>query len=171
MKNKKLSNLFAFSSSVLGALWLGAYVTRLMLTYNLFKEGELVLKNFINNANIVGVFQAFEPLYYITFISYLIFVICFTLFLIFSKLSFKKNGWLFIVSIIIYFTLPFEVILMAIDYKIILMSIAGNFNSELILALIIERLQILDGFSVILILCYLSIPYFLIYRPFSKKED
>jgi hypothetical protein len=171
MKNKKLSYPFAFASSIFGVLWLGAYVTRLILTYNLFKEGELVLKNFINNSNIVGVFRAFEPLYYITFITYLIFIICFTLFLISAKLNYKKNGWLFIVSIIVYFTLPFEVILMAIDYKIILMSLAGNFNSELILALMIERLQILDGFSVILILCYLSIPYFLIFRPFSKKED
>jgi len=171
MKNKKISNVLAFASLVFGALWLGAYVTRLILTYNLFKEGELVLKYFVNNTNITGIFQAFEPLYYITFITYPIFIICFTLFLFSSGLSFKENGWLFITSIIIYFTLPFEAILMAIDYKIIVMNLAGNFDSEVTLTLITERLEILGGFSVILILCYLSIPYFLIFRPFSLKEN
>jgi len=171
MKNKKLANLLAYASLVFGALWLGAYLTRLILTYNLFKEEELILKYFVNNTNITGIFQAFEPLYYITFITYLIFIICYTLFLISARLSFKQNGWLFITSIIIYFTLPFEVILMGIDYKIIEMNLAGNFNSEETLKLIIERLEILDGFSVILILCYLSIPYFLIFRPFSIKKN
>lgn len=171
MKSKKILNLLAFASLVFGALWLGAYTTRLILTYNLFKEGELVLKYFVNNSNITEIFQAFEPLYFITFITYLIFIICFTIFLISSRLRFKENGWLFIISIIIYFTLPFEAILMAIDYKLILMHITGNFNSEIALTLIIERLETLGGFSVILILCYLSIPYFFIFKPFTLKED
>ena len=170
MKNKKLSNLFAFTALVFGVLWLGSYVTRLILTYNLFREGELVLKNFINNSNISGIFQAFEPLYYITFVTYVVLIICFTLFLISSKLKFKENGWLFIMAIIIYFTLPFEAILMTIDYKIILIYLAGNIDSELILSLILDRLQTLGGFSVIIILCYLSIPYFLVFKPFSLKE-
>jgi hypothetical protein len=60
---------------------------------------------------------------------------------------------------------------MAIDYKLILMHITGNFNSEITLTLIIERLEILGGFSVILILCYLCIPYFFIYKPFTVKAD
>jgi hypothetical protein len=171
MKNKKLSNSLAFVSIVLGALWLGAYVTRLILTYNLFEEGEFKLKNFINSTNLGGIFLAFEPLYYITFITFVLFIICFTLFLISSSLRFKENGWLFIISIIIYFTLPFEVILMTIDYKIISSYFAGNFNSELTLTLSIERLQLLGGFSVILILCYLSIPYFIIFRPFSVNNQ
>ena len=47
MKNNKLSNIFAYLSISFGAIWLGAYITRLILTYNLFKEDELVLKNFI----------------------------------------------------------------------------------------------------------------------------
>jgi hypothetical protein len=170
MKNKKLSNLFAFSALLFGALWLGTYITRLILTYNLFREGELVLKKFINNSNISGIFQAFEPLYYISFVTYVILVICFTLFLISFELKLKENGWLFIISVIIYFTLPFEAILMAIDYKIILLYLTGNIDSELTLSLILDRLQTLGGFSVIIILCYLSIPYFLVFKPFSLKE-
>ena len=170
MKNKKLSNLFAFTALVFGAIWLGSHITRLILTYNLFREGELVLKNFINNSNINGIFQAFEPLYYITFVTYVLVVICFTLFLISSSLRLKANGWLFIIAVIIYFTLPFEAVLMTIDYKIILLYLTGNIDSELTLSLILDRLQTLGGFSVIIILCYLSIPYFLIFKPFSLKE-
>lgn len=170
MKNKKLSSYLAFASAVFAAIWLGAYITRLILTYNLFEEGELVLKYFVNDTNISGIFQAFEPLYYITFITYVVFIFCFTLFLVLSGLPFKKNGWLFIISLIIYFTLPFEIVLMTIDYRIISLYLSGNYDSGSVLKLVIERLQVLGGFSVILILCYLSIPYFLILRPFSAKE-
>ena len=105
MKNIKLSGIFAFFSLSFGAIWLGAYVTRLILTYNLFKEGELVLKNYITESNILGIFEALSPLYYITSVTYLLLMICFTLFLIFSKIRFKQNGWLFIVTVIIFGTL------------------------------------------------------------------
>jgi hypothetical protein len=172
MEKNKLSNLFAFISLVTGAIWFGAYISRLILTYNLFIEGELVLKNFINDTNIHGIFLAFEPMYYITFVTYLIFIVCFTLFLVFSKLKLKENGWLFIIAVIIYFTMPFEVILMVKDYNILLLYITGGLRTDLTLSLIIERLQMLGGFSVILILCYLSIPYFIVFRPFtSLRKD
>ncbi|MBT8378612.1 MAG: hypothetical protein KJN64_05245 [Ignavibacteria bacterium] len=171
MKNKKFSNLFAAVSLISGVLWFGFYLTRLILTYNLFEEGELVLKNFINNSSISGIFQSFEPLYYLTFVTYIILIICFTLFLVSSRLKLKENGWLFIITIIIYFTLPFEAILMAVDYRLILMHIAHNFNSDLALTLTIDRLENLGGFSVIIILCYFSIPYFLIFKPFSAIKD
>jgi hypothetical protein len=171
MKNKNLSNVFAFISLGFGAIWFGSYITRLILNYNLFIEGELVLKNYINNNNISGILEALAPLFYITSITYVIFIICFTLFLVTSKIKLKENGWLFIITVIIFFTFPFEVALMTIDYKLIILHISNNFDSELALTLIIERLQMLSSFSVILILSYFIIPYFLVFRPFSVKKD
>jgi hypothetical protein len=171
MKNKKVSNLFATVSLISGAMWFGTYFTRLVLSYNLFEEGELVLKSFINNENINGIFQSFEPLYYLTFVTYTVLIICFTLFLISSGIKFKSNGWLFIISIIIYFTLPFEVILMSVDFKIILMHISNSFDSDLALKHTIDRLNTFGGFPVIIILSYLTVPYFLVFKPFSVNQD
>lgn len=168
MKKKNLSNSFAYIALVFGAIWLGAYITRLILTYNLFEEDELILKSFIDNTNAGGIFQALSPIVYITSLTYVIFIISFTVFLISAGIKLKESGWLFIIVCIIYFTLPFEIFLMTIDYKLILLYTSKNFDSVASLQLIIERLQLFSSIPVIIILCYLTIPYFLIFKPLTS---
>jgi hypothetical protein len=170
MENKKLSNYFAYLSIVSVTVWLGAYITRLLLTYNLFKEGELVLKSFIDNTNAPALLQVLSPLVYLTFVTFCVFIISLTFYLLTAKVKFKENGWLFIIVMIVYLTLPFEIFLMTFDYKLMILYAAKNFDLNVSLPLIIDRLQSLSGFSVILVLCYLTIPYFLIFKPFSKSK-
>jgi len=170
MKNKNLSNSFVYLSLVSGAVWLGAYITRLILSYNLFKEGELFVKSFIDSTNAPGILQVLSPLVYLTSVTFCVFIICFTCYLLSSGVKIKENGWLFIIVIIVYLTLPFEIFLMTVDYKLMILYAAKNFDLNASLPLIIDRLQSLGSFSVILVLCYLTIPYFLIFKPFSKSK-
>jgi hypothetical protein len=170
-KEKKLAPVFGYIALASGSIWLGAYISRLLTTYQMFEATELVLKNYITNANLPAIIQTTFPLVNLTFFSYLILIISFTLFVIFTNMKFKENGWLLIVSLIIYLTLPLESILLMIDYKLIVLFLNEQFASEDVLKLIIERITMLSSFPIILLLSYLSIPYFLIFKPFTLKSE
>lgn len=166
-KNSNLSLVFGYLALTFGSIWFGAYVARLLTTYQMFEETELVLKNYITSTNLSAIFQTNLPLVNLTFYSYIVMLIAFTLFLISSRIKLKKNGWLLIVTLIIYLTLPLESLLLMIDYKLIVLFMNAQFGSEQILSLIIERMSKLSSFPIILILSYLTIPYFLVFKPFT----
>ncbi|NWG27772.1 MAG: hypothetical protein HXY48_04475 [Ignavibacteriaceae bacterium] len=175
MKNSnKLSSAFGYIALTSGSIWFGSYLSRLLITFQMFEETELVLKNYITDKNLSAIFQTIFPLVNLSFYSYLVMVISFTLFLIFSKLKFKQNGWLLIITLIIYLTFPLESILLITDYKLILLFLQEQFGSEQILQFTIERINKLNGFPIIMLLSYFTIPYFLIFKPFtvaSKDEN
>jgi len=135
----------------------------------MFEETEFILKNYITDNNLTAIFQSTFPLVNLTFYSYIAMIIAFTLFLILSSLKLKEDGWLLIVSLIIYLTLPLEFLLLMTDYKLIVLFMNEQFGSEQILHLTIERMSNLSSFPIILILSYLSIPFFLVYKPFTLK--
>jgi len=168
-KKSKLSSAFGYIALTSGSLWFGAYVARLLTTYQMFEDTEFVLNNYINSTNLPAIIQTTFPLINLTFYSYIIMIISFTLFLISSKLKLKKNGWLLIVSLIIYLTLPFESLLLFIDYKLIVLFLNQQFNSEKVLVLIIERMSNLNSFPIILVFSYLAIPFFLVFKPFTLE--
>jgi hypothetical protein len=168
--NNKSSLFFGYLALTSGSIWFGAYAARLLTTYQMFEETEFILRNYINSSNLSAIFQTNYPLVILTFVSYLLMIIAFTVFLIFSKIKLKENGWLLIVSLIIYLTLPFESVLLMIDYKLIVLFMNKQFASENVLMLIIDRMTKLNSFPIILILSYLSIPFFLVFKPFTLKN-
>ena len=156
-----------------GSIWFGAYLARLLTTYQLFKETELILKDFLNSSNLPAVNEVLSPLIYLTTVSYLIMIVSFTIFLLMTNLRLKENGWLFIIAAIIYITLPFESVLITVDYKLMNLFMTGDFGSKAI-KLVTERLTRLSSVPIILILSYISIPFLLVFKPFtlkSKDED
>lgn len=168
-KNSKSSLVFGYLALTSGSIWFGAYVSRLLTTYQMFQETGYTLKDYISNANLSTIFQTTFPLVNLTFYSYIVMTISFTLFLILSRLKLKENGWLLIIALIIYLTLPLESLLLITDYKLIVLFLNEQFGSEQILKLVIERLSKLSSFPIILILSYLTIPYFLVFKPFTLK--
>ena len=170
-KNSKLSSVFGYLALTSGSIWFGAYIARLLTTYQMFEATELTLKNFITSTNLPAIIQTTFPLVNLTFFTYLILIISFTLFIISTKMKFKENGWLLIISLILYLTLPFESVLLIIDYKLLVLFLNEQFASEEVLKLIIERITVLSSFPIILLLSYLSIPYFLVFKPFILKSE
>jgi len=92
------------------------------------------------------------------------------LFLLTSKISLRQNGWLFIISVIVYFTLPFEIVLMLIDWDLIQIFSSSSTLDQAAVGLIVKRIESLQGFPLIIIICYLAIPYLLIFKPFDLKR-
>jgi len=168
-KENTITKIFAYISLTSGSIWLGAYISRLLTTYQMFEATELKLKSYITDSNISSIFQTTYPLVNLSIFSYLIMIFSFTIFLTLTKIKLKENGWLFIITMIIYITLPFEIILLLIDYKLFIIFMNEQFTSELILQLVTERITMLSSFPIILLLSYLSIPYFLIFKPYTKK--
>ena len=166
----KLSKIFLFICITAGAIWLGSYIARLTVTYQLFRDNYFNLKTYINSNNLSGILTALNEGIFLQVVLYAVFIISFFIFLISSKINLKQNGWLFRVAIIIFVTLPFEVYLNTIDYKIITSVFQTGFNAGQILNLYIERFKILGSFPIVEVLCYFAVIYFIIFQPFKMKE-
>jgi hypothetical protein len=172
MKNlNKIAKTFAFLSCLSGILWVGSYLLRLLISYQLFQERDFLLKEYYNKQNIDAVLKTLLPAFSTTFILYIVFILSFIVFLISSKINFKENGWLFITAALVFITFPFEVYLMVIDYKIILLLNSGIFESNQVLSLITDRFKLLSSFPIIHVLCYFAIIFIIIFQPLKLKSS
>lgn len=169
-KLSKISKIFLFLFVVSGAIWLGSYITRLSLFYQIFQPEEFALKEFVSDQNIAGIFQTLIAAVSINLIFYLVMIIAFVLFLITSKLSLKLNGWLFISTVLIFISLPFELDLMLIDYKLVMMVFNGNFDSKEILNLVVKRFTVLSSFPIVEILSYFAVIYLFLFQPLKSTN-
>jgi hypothetical protein len=169
-KESILVNILASLSVLSGALWIGAYTERLFVTFMMFKEEGLILKDYINDNNLAGILTTISPSIVLSFIFYTVFIISFSLFLVTTKLKLKQNGWLFIITLLVFVTLPFETYLMTFDYKMILEILSGGLNSNYLLGLIIDRFRLLNSFPIIIIFTYLTFPFFIVIKPFILKK-
>ncbi len=165
----KPAKLFAFITLSALAVWIGSYLTRLVLVYNLFEGPELQLKYYVNNQNLNGILQSLVPAILTHFISYIVFLVAFLIFLIISKLSLKANGWLFIILVIVIVTLPFETYLMSIDFRTVNHLLFNNFDENQIINLLRDRIKVLSSFPIVIFLSYISFFYFIIFQPLTKK--
>ena len=167
----KTSKIFAYIAVLTCSIWIGAYLSRLFLSYQLFEVQDLSLKPYISSANLAGILITMLPSITTTFVVYICFILSIALFFIFSRIKLRDNGWLFIIAAIILITLPFEIYLMTIDYSIILQLNHGLFNTSEIVDLFVKRIKVLGSFPLIEVFCYMSFYYFLLFRPLTKNEN
>jgi len=171
MKNiSTFSKVFAVLSLIAAAIWVGSYLSRLFLVYQLFEGPDLILKSYITNENVNGILFSILPSFVVHFIAFIVMFISTIFFYITSKINLRYNGWLFIILIAIIITTPFEIYLMLIDYKIIMMLNNGSFDSNTVISLLRDRIKDLSSYSIVAILTYLSFYYFIVFQPLTKKD-
>lgn len=172
-----MKNLNIFSKTILlfttifFTVWLGGYIARQIAVYQLFDPVELNLKTFYNTNNLPSAISLLVPLIISNLITYTCFLLFFLIFIVVSKINLRKNGWLFIITLIIIITAPFEIYLSLIDYKIIRLGLANINEANSILELIKERLTKLNSFSLIEIFSYLSILFLILFKPLQKSNE
>ena len=93
------------------------------------------------------------------------------LFYLTNNLRLRFNGWLFIILIAVLITLPFEIYLMLIDYKVIITLLNSSFDSAQIILLLRDRIKDLSSFPIVVLLTYLSFYYFIIFQPLTKPIE
>lgn len=171
MKNiSTISKVFAVLSLIAAAIWVGSYLSRLFLVYQLFEGPDLILKSYITNENVNGILFSILPSFVVHFIAFIVMFLSITIFYLTSKINLRYNGWLFIILIAIIITIPFEIYLMLIDYKIIMMLNNGSFDSNTVISLLRDRIKDLSSYSIVAILTYLSFYYFIVFQPLTKKD-
>ena len=171
MKNiSTISKIFAVLSLISAAIWVGSYLSRLFLVYQLFEGPDLLLRSYITNENVNGILISLLPTILVHFISFIVMLITTIIFYLVSKINLRFNGWLFIILIAIIITAPFEIYLMSIDYKVIMMLNNGSFDSNIIVNLLRDRIKDLSSYSIVAILTYLSFYYFIVFQPLTKKD-
>jgi hypothetical protein len=168
-KLNRFSSIFLYLSALAGILWMGSYLSRLFLTFQLFEEDGITFKTYITEENLEGILITLNAVITSTFVLYIIFILSFLIFLLTTKIKLKEEGWLFIVTIIIFITLPFEVYLMTFDYKIIRLIINGNFDLQIVADIFIKRSTVLSSFPLVELFSYFSIIYFCIFQPLKRK--
>ncbi|MDP3149812.1 MAG: hypothetical protein Q8N83_11855 [Ignavibacteria bacterium] len=168
---QKVSKIFQYLAVVCGAIWLGADLSRTMLTFYLFQGNKFELKPFITNEFLQPIFYFVNPLILITIIAYLAFLVSFLLFISTSNIKLKQNGWLFITLILVITLAPFELYLIKLDYKILMSVFYSAFDSKYILSQTIERFKVLGSFPLIHLFSFLAIIYLLIFQPLKKNEN
>ena len=169
-KIKTFSKILAFISLSALAIWIGSYLTRLFLVYQLFDGPDLNLQDFITEQNISGILTSILPAILTHFLAYIVMFLMFLIFITTSKISLKENGWLFIILVIVLVMAPFEIYLMTIDYKIITDLMRQNFDSNLIISMLRERIKVLSSYPIVAILSHISIFYFIIFQPLTKSD-
>jgi hypothetical protein len=167
----KTTKIFAYITMLFGSLWLGTYLSRLALSYQLFEVKNLVLRPIFNEANLKVVFQILYPVIMLQAVLYALFLFSFLVFWLKSKINLRNNGWFFIIIIIILTTLPLEIYLVSIDYKIVSMIYYNSFMVKEVLNLIIQRFKVLGSFPIIEILLFSSCYYFVLFKPLKKIRD
>lgn len=164
------SKIFSVLSLMSASIWIGSYLSRLFLIYQIFEGPDLVIKSFINDSNIDGILFAIMPAIVVHFLAFIFMIVSTTLFFVTSKINLRNNGWLFIILVAVIITLPFEIYLMSIDLKVILMLQSSSFDSALIITLLRDRIKELSSYSIVAILTYLSFYYFIVFQPLTKKD-
>lgn len=166
-----LSNYFAFLTLATGSIWIGSYLSRLFVVYKLFVGPDLSLQSYISSQNVEGILVSLLPIIIIPFISFIIMIFSFLLFIIISKIKLKDNGWLFIIFVAVLITFPFEIYLMTIDYKIITQLMSSSIDSNQIVNLLKERISLLSSFPIVIILTYFSFFFFIVFQPLTKSMN
>ncbi|MBN1638774.1 MAG: hypothetical protein JW866_07395 [Ignavibacteriales bacterium] len=169
-KLNRVAKIFLFFTSVFFVVWLGGYIARQILVYNIF-DNELLLRDKFTLENLTSVFNSSYGILVLNAVSFISFLVFFILFLIFSKLNLRIEGWLFIITAIVLITAPFEIYLLLIDLKIITSVMSGTFDNSNILCLYKERITELSSFSLIEIFSYFGILFMYLFKPLRKIKN
>jgi hypothetical protein len=170
-KISKISGSFLTIAALSCIFWMGSYLLRMIITYQLFDETIKEYRNYITDLNINGILTALNPAVITTFALFLSFLLFYFLFLVTSGINLRKNGWLFIITVLVLITAPFEIYLMTIDYRIFTRVAGGSFQSSEVVSLIIKRFKSLSSFPLIELLCYSAVIFLAIFKPLKKKDE
>lgn len=174
MKNLNLiSKIFLTIALASGVLWLGSYTTKLFALYHLFELDQsniLVLKSNLTNVDLKPVLFELLPVLSLSLVSYAVFLAFSIMFLLFSKISLKNNGWLFISLMIVIICLPFEIVLSLRDIKIINMILSNSDNVNEMIEIIKSRITILSSFPIVSLILHYSIFFLFVFKPLTRKS-
>lgn len=171
MKQRTLSKIVLSFTLILFIIWLGSYISRHLIVYQLFEPLNLDLRNIYNQQNLTSVLETLFPVIATNLIGYVLFLILFFVYIFTSKIKIKNEGWLFIILMLVVITAPFELYLSLIDFKIIKMLYSSTIDVNSAVELIRKRLVVLSSFPMIEIFSYTAVIFITVFKPLRKNEN
>jgi len=166
----KTSKVLLYFTSLFFILWLGGYVARHLSIYQFFEPENLELRTIFNKVVLQSHLYLILPLIVFNIITYIFFLISFILFLFISKINLKLEGWLLIITLIIFITAPFEIFLLIKDYEIAKNIYYNLSDANSIINMLRDRITILSSFSLIEIFSYCGVLFLIIFQPLRKVK-
>lgn len=166
-----VSKTFLFITILFFSLFLGGYVARQIVIYQLFEPTGINFKSAYNEQNLHIVYYTILPLIVMNIVTYITFLFSYMIFFFTSKIKIKYEGWLFAVTVILLITAPFEIYLSIIDFKIVRMIMVDSMQINAISELIKNRMSELSSFSLIEIFSFFAIIFLALFRPLRKKNE
>lgn len=170
----KLSIFFLSVAIVSSAIWIGAYLSRQLVFYYFFSDelGQQLKPHLLNGETAHAVLISLTPLLATTLVSFVIYVVSSTFYFLTTSLSFKLNGWLFIILSLFAIQVCVEsYFLFRFDYDIFNLIYSQSFSASEILSQIIKRGKSISSFPIINLLISISIYLLLIFKPMKKNES
>ncbi len=169
--NKKLfiKNILVLLISISGLFWFGGTLFRGVVSFRLFEPLSLIVRSELTAEAIEQTLLIIGLINLYVLPAYIIFIILYLIFLIYSDIKLKENGWFFISTLIIFLFLPMEIYLGTLDVKFTILVYTQDFSLNQGLSLLIQRISALSGLPAIALFSYFSIIYLIIFRPLKTK--
>jgi hypothetical protein len=153
-----------------GVVWLGGINIRAMIGFDLLTTGTIDFKPNIHPYVERTVYGLIAQGSLIVDIAYIVFWVSGVVFLRSTILKLKEHGWLMMSAILFYLFTPVEIYTMVLDGKIWYLDHIGSFDLVEFRTLFIHRLAALSGVPLIALLCYYTIPWLVVFRPFQRPK-
>jgi hypothetical protein len=170
MELKKIhTKIYLFLLILASLFWLGGSIYRAIIAYTLFEPFSLIVKSQITYDILRQTLKLIGNINVYVLISYPIVLLTFVLFVRSTRVSLKKEGWLFMITMILVLFFPIEIYLSYLDINFTLMVLFSNFDTNLALSLLIQRISALGGLPAIGSLCYFTSIWLAIFQPLKKS--
>lgn len=168
--NRTTTKIYLFILILSSIFWLGGTIYRAIIAYTLFEPFSLVIKSEISYDILRQTLKLIGNVNVYILISYPIVLISYFGFLKLSKVKLKREGWLFMISMILVLFFPLEVYLTILDLNFTLMVLFSSFDTNLALSKLIQRIAALGGLPAIGSLCYFTSIWIAIFQPLKKLD-
>lgn len=162
---------FAILIIIVGTIfWLGAVNVRSIVVNEMFEMTTLTWKDSVSPERYNAYFGIVAASSILILIGYLCVLICTILYIHFTNLKLKKNGWLMASLILFFIFVPVEIYTSVYDFKFVYDYFFASADTFYLKDLIFKRITALSGLPVIATFCYYTIIVLCVWQPFKKTE-
>ncbi len=162
--------IFIFSAII----WLGAGIMKNIQIEHLIEFGTVQFKQTLVPEVERAAYNSIAEYSIVVFISYPIALFFGIGYIVTTRRTFKEHGWLLMSAILFFIFVPVELYSFVLDWKIVGLnytkyaSHGGSWELEEFRKAFLLRLNALAGLPFIAQLCYYTIPFLVIFKPFKK---
>lgn len=167
----KISKSILFLAITSFVLFTGSYLSKLLMISQFFDAETMELKPIFVNNDLTMALQTLLPIFTAVLTFYIAFLLFYILFIVMTKINLREYGWLFIITIILVVTTPFELYLIfKYDWIIIKQLLGMNFDSNYLIELIKNRIIALGPFPLVLLFSNFLVIFLSIFQPLQKVK-